>query len=243
MNLTKIQEMFEKEEEYWWFAARREMVLKLLSQYMKPHQSLLDAGCGGGLLTKTVDSLYKVTAIDVDTLSLRLTRSRKPNATVLYANLEKKLPVTPHSFHAVTLLDVLEHVDDQKALSELHRVMRKGGKIFITVPAYPWLFSYWDVLHQHKRRYTRGGLQNLLKEHGFRVVYSSYFNTLFFPLILLLRVIKTIFGIQERSHTDCFEIPPFANSILLKIFRWETQLATRLNIPFGVSLLMIAEKK
>lgn len=242
MNETKIQEMFEKEDAYWWFAARRDMVLTLLRKYVKRGTKLLDAGCGAGLLTKTVDHLYDVTATDISPLSLVLTKRRKPKAKLLIANLEKKLPIPADQFDGAVLLDVLEHIDDTKALPNLHRVLKQHGVLIITVPAYPWLFSYWDILHQHKRRYTRGRLTTLLEHYGFAVVHTSYFNTLLFPLILLIRLVKSSFGMLETQHTDCYELPKTANSLLLSVFRKETQLATRIQIPFGLSLLVVCEK-
>ena len=242
MDESKIEEMFDKEDDYWWFAARREMVLGLLKKYVKRGTTLLDAGCGTGLLTKTVEKKYKVTAIDFSKKSLTLTRKRKPKAKVLWVNLEKKLPFPKGSFTGVTLLDVLEHVDDKKCLPNLARVMKPVGVIIITVPAYPWLFSYWDILHQHKRRYTRTHLVHLMERYGFTVKHSSYFNTLFFPLILLVRLCKSSFqGTQHDS--DCYEMPKGVNNFLLKIFRKETLLATKFRIPFGLSLLVVARKK
>ena len=133
MDESKIQEMFDKEDDYWWFAARREMVLELLKKYVKRGAPLLDAGCGTGLLTKTVDKKYIVTAIDFSKKSLSLTRKRKPKAKLLWANLEKRLPFPKDSFSGVTLLDVLEHIDDKKSLPNLARVMKTNGIIIITV--------------------------------------------------------------------------------------------------------------
>ncbi len=241
MDESKIEEMFDKEDDYWWFVARREMVLDLLKKFVKRDAPLLDAGCGTGLLTKTVDRKYKVTAIDFSKKSLALTRKRKPKAKILWANLEKTLPFPKNSFSGITLLDVLEHVDDIKSLPNLVRVMKPGGVMIITVPAYPWLFSYWDVLHQHKRRYTRTQLVQLLEKYGLIVEHSSYFNTVFFPLILLVRLCKSSFRGQRDS--DCYEMPKKANNLLHVIFRKETWLATKFRIPFGLSLLIVARKK
>ena len=241
MNTQKIQEMFDKEDMYWWFAARRAMVLHLLKTYVKKGSKLLDAGCGTGLLTKTIDKQYKVTAIDVDPISLKLTKQRKPKATVLYANMEKRLKFPKETFDAVTLLDVLEHIDDEKALSHLYRVMKPKGMLVITVPAYPWLFSYWDILHQHKRRYTYSQLYEVLRKHGFEVIHHSYFNTFLFPFILCVRLLKSLWK-QTTTQTDCYELPRKANTLLLKIFQKETLFATTHTIPFGLSVLVIAQK-
>jgi 2-polyprenyl-3-methyl-5-hydroxy-6-metoxy-1,4-benzoquinol methylase len=241
MDEQKITEMFDKEDTYWWFVARRNMVLSLLKQYLKKGDTLLDAGCGTGLLTKSIDRFYNVTATDYSKTSLLLTKKRKPKARIIQTNLEKRLPFKKNEFAGVTLLDVLEHIDDEKALIHIHRVMRPNGILFITVPAYPWLFSYWDILHQHKRRYTAQQLTNILQRKGFVVEHMSYFNTVLFPIILFVRVLKTFFKLHKET-TDCYELPRNANSFLAKLFSLETSYATKHRLPFGVSLLAIARK-
>lgn len=241
MDEHKITEMFDKEDTYWWFVARRNMVLSLLKRYVKKGASLLDAGCGTGLLTKTVDHLYKVTATDFSTTSLALTKKRKPKARIIHTNLEKRLPFKKNEFAGVTLLDVLEHIDDDKALSQLHRVMQPNGVLLITVPAYPWLFSYWDILHQHKRRYTAEQLTKILHRKGFTIEHMSYFNTVLFPIILVVRVLKSILR-SHKEGTDCYELPYKANTFLAKLFSIETAFVTKHRLPFGVSLLAVARK-
>lgn len=242
MDERKITEMFDKEDTYWWFVARRSMVLSLLKTYLKRGSSLLDAGCGTGLLTKTVDRVYKVTATDYSETSLALTRKRKPKARILQTNLEKKLPFQSNTFDGITLLDVLEHIDDEKALVQLYRVMQPGGILFLTVPAYPWLFSYWDILHQHKRRYTKKQLIEILERKGFSIVHASYFNTILFPLILFIRILKSIFQ-RHNESSDCYELPFKANKFLSMLFSLETCFATTHTLPFGLSLLVIAKKR
>lgn len=241
MDEQKITEMFDKEDTYWWFVARRNMVLSLLKRYLKKNATLLDAGCGTGLLTKTVDRIYKVTATDFSKMSLALTKKRKPKAKIIQTNLEQRLPFKVNEFAGVTLLDVLEHIDDERALTHLHRVMQPNGVIIITVPAYPWLFSYWDILHQHKRRYTADQLTKVLQRKGFTVEHISYFNTVLFPIILGVRVIKSLLR-SHKEGTDCYELPYKANSFLAKLFSIETAFVTNHSLPFGVSLLVIARK-
>lgn len=241
MDERKIVEMFDKEDTYWWFVARRSMVLSLLHTYVKRGTPLLDAGCGTGLLTKTIEHLYKVTATDFSETSLKLMRKRHPKARIIQTNLEKKLPFQSQEFTGVTLLDVLEHIDDEKALTQLHRVMKQNGILLITVPAYPWLFSYWDILHQHKRRYTKEQLTEILQRKGFSIVHVSYFNTTLFPFILLVRMLKSIFQ-RHNESSDCYELPFKANKLLSQLFSLETNFVTTHTLPFGLSLLVVAKK-
>ena len=109
------------------------------------------------------------------------------------------LPFADHAFDAVFIFDVLEHVDgDDLVLKEIHRVLTPEGRLLITVPAFMFLYGrHSDVVSEHKRRYRRGPLARLLEETGFDVEYASYFNTVLFPPIAAMRLLRRIF--PERN--------------------------------------------
>jgi len=242
MRQDKIHEMSEKEEAYWWFAARKQMILSLFEKYARPGDELLDAGCGAGLLTYEAGKKYMVTSVDVDSVSIELCKKRKPHAKVIQKNIEQTLP-WKNTFKLVCLTDVLEHVDDEKVMKNIHKVLKNNGVVIATVPAYPWLFSYWDVIHQHKRRYTAKSIQELFESSGFVIHHFSYFNSIFFPIILGIRMIKSLISQRKVVSTDCFDLPRSTNNLLFNIFRMETQFAVSHTIPFGLSILVVAKKK
>ncbi|HEY5597264.1 MAG TPA: class I SAM-dependent methyltransferase, partial [Kiloniellales bacterium] len=129
---------------------------------------------------------------------------------------------------------------DVESLRRLKEQLAPGGRLVMTVPALPWLWSRHDETHHHFRRYTRGGLEAALVLAGLKPVKISYFNTLLFPLIAGLRLIRKAIGF-EGADDDAMPHPA-ANEILKRIFGFESHLVGRIPLPLGVSLLAVAER-
>jgi len=110
----------------------------------------------------------------------------------------------------------------------------------MTVPAMPWLWSKHDETHHHFRRYTSTSLNAALLKAGLKPVRISYFNTLLFPLIASLRIVRKAFGITESA--DDAMPSPAVNSILKTIFGFESNWVGRVSVPVGVSLLAVAQR-
>ncbi len=146
-------------------------------------------------------------------------------------------------FDAITVLDTLEHIDaDVKTLAELNRILKKGGLVAITVPAYMSLFSPHDELIGHKRRYTRKELAEKLKLTGYEVVKISH---LFSPFVLptfILRAYERL--VNKRQLSVTLTMPPkILNTILNFVMSVEISILHYFDIPFGTSIFCIARKK
>lgn len=154
--------------------------------------------------------------------------------------LPADLPVPDGAYDLVALLDVLEHVEEDRAsLAALGRKLAPGGRLLITVPAMPWLWSSHDEAHHHKRRYTRTGLGGTIAAAGLEVEQIGYFNALLFPLAVATRVLKAAVG--GRAGDD--ELPPRpVNALLHAVFASERHLIGRASLPFGLSLFAIARR-
>jgi len=111
-----------------------------------------------------------------------------------------------------------------------------------TVPAFTWLWSRHDDAHEHKRRYTHQQLKALLNGAGFEVERCSYFNTLLFPPIALVRLGRRILGIEGDGTGDIALPGDFLNSLLYALFSFERRLLQVTNLPIGVSLLIVARR-
>ncbi len=111
----------------------------------------------------------------------------------------------------------------------------------ITVPAFEFLWSAHDEIHHHKRPYTKQMLTALFKNAGYTVRYISYFNTLLFPMIALVRVIGNLSG--RRNASDAKPGNKLINDMLYRIFKSERVLLPNMTLPFGVSLLALAKVK
>jgi hypothetical protein len=136
--------------------------------------------------------------------------------------------------------------DHQKAISELFRVCKPGGNIFITVPAFMSLWSNHDVVNHHFRRYRKNQLLKLFFPHRGRLIRTTYFNFFLFMPIFLVRSLQKIFTRtkQEELKPDNDMIESgFIKAVFQSIFSFERSLLKKINFPFGVSLLLLWEKK
>ena len=118
-------------------------------------------------------------------------------------------------YSLLVAMDVLEHLDDDSgALREWASRLLPGGLVFITVPAFPVLWSYHDEILGHKRRYTKGTLIQIARQAGLESVKVSYsFSFLFLPVLLIRRVLAGRRG--GRHGTDLRMPRGWVNNLLL----------------------------
>jgi SAM-dependent methyltransferase len=154
------------------------------------------------------------------------------------------LPFEDNTFDVITILDVLEHLDDDRAmLRELHRVLRRGGLLLLSVPAYRFLWGPQDEIAHHKRRYVSPEIKQRLREAGFKLRRLSYFNTFLFPAIAGVRVLRPYKpGSADLKSDFTMTKPGPMNSLLGRLFALEAPLVERVDLPFGVSILGLAYK-
>jgi SAM-dependent methyltransferase len=240
MEKVLFQRFYEIEDAHWWFVARKAIVLGLLDRYVpeKPQRLVLDAGCGTGGLLTDLARYGKVVAADFLEEAVEFCR-RRGHEIVQCSVLET--PFRAGSFDVILGLDLIEHLeDDLAALQDLYRICKPGGFLCVTVPAYQFLWSHHDVLNHHKRRYTKPQLEQQLKSANFRVLRCSYFNSFLFPCIVVGSMLGRSVGEELGPE---WNIPHRAiNSSLCKVFASEFPLLKWFDLPFGGSILAIAQK-
>jgi hypothetical protein len=134
---------------------------------------------------------------------------------------------------------VLEHIpEDVPALAALRTKLAPGGRILVTVPAMPWLWSAHDIAHHHQRRYTPASLNKVFHDAGLKPIHQTHFNSLLFPLIVAVRALHKLTG-REGGDDEMPSRP--VNAVLAALFGAERHWVTTLSIPFGVSMAMVAE--
>lgn len=232
------EEMYEicKRDQYvnWWFRARREIVYRCLQKYISGNINILEIGAGYGVMTGMLKSFGEVQAIEpysdaVDYLRNNLGVNTYAGKLDTFGGTKK--------YDLVACFDVLEHIaDDKAALIKMDSLLNDHGLLVLTVPAYKFLWGKHDELHAHLRRYTR---KNLIEKMPlpFSIKKASYFNTLLFPVALLDRL---LFSKNKKSYS--LNPNKLINNILYIIFSIEKYLVPRVNLPFGVSLILIAGK-
>lgn len=235
-------QMREVEDRHWWFRGRRSIVAQALRTLELPKDArVLDAGCGTGGNLALLAGFGHVTGVESDAQALQMAQSRGV-ASILAGSLPDHMPMQGPQFDLVVMLDVLEHIeDDLGSLAALATLIKPGGSLCITVPAFQFLWSEHDVQHHHKRRYVAAGLRELLGRAGLAVRHLSYFNTVLFPVVAAVRIAQKL--VTPKDMTGELSVPPqLINRALGAIFSAERHLVCRTGLPFGVSLLVVASK-
>ena len=229
------------EDGHWWFRARRRIVGRVLDGLRLPDGArLLEAGCGTGGNLAFLARYGRLDAFEIDARARELAGARGVTK-VKDGALPDRIPFSG-PYDAILMLDVLEHVqDDRAALVALHQRLAPGGALVMTVPAFPFLWSRHDVVNHHFRRYRRTGLVDQLREAGFHVQHATYFNTTLFPLVAAARVIGNLRG--QTGGSDADVIPsPLVNRLLETVFGGERFVVPHMRLPFGVSILAVARR-
>ena len=242
MDSGLYREMYELEAEYWWHRGKRFLVRRLLRRLYRSSSGrprLLIPGVGTGYLHAELQASFGVIGVDISAESLAFCRARECE-NLACTDLEQGLPFRDGSFDALLALDVVEHIeDDGLFLAECLRVLKVGGHLVLSVPAFPFLWSSWDEILHHRRRYRLGGLAAILRSHGFDVTYGNYFNLLAFLPAIATRYYRRLTNAQT---SEFFPIPRTANGILTKAFELDIVAALALPFPFGLSCVSVARK-
>jgi len=251
MEDAVYQEFLELEQTHWWFRGRRAIFIALLDRYVRRepngHRMVMDLGCGVGGMLQPLAAYGRVIGTDVTLKGLqhcanrhfpRLVACNGPSGCFRDASLD-----------CITAFDALEHIeDDVGTLREIHRMLKPGGILIASGPAYQFLYAQQDRITHHVRRYTLSEFTSKARQAGFQVQKASYINFLLFPLIL--PAVLLIKGLQSLRPTDDSKagsnvgigIPRFANETLAAIFGSEARLLRWISVPAGHSLVMVARK-
>lgn len=240
MDRAVYDRMAEIDGEHWWFAARRKIVAALIERQVAPRPGarILEMGCGTGSNLALLQRYGRVDAVEPDDPA-RALASRRSGIPVKGGLLPDGVDLADGAYDLIVLLDVLEHIpDDLGALKALRPKLATGGRILVTVPAMPWLWSAHDAAHHHQRRYTAKTLTRLFEAAGYRIRHRTYFNTLLFPLVVAARAVGRLTG---REGGDDAMPPGPVNRLLETLFGSERYWVARGSLPVGVSLALVAE--
>jgi SAM-dependent methyltransferase len=237
--------MYELEDTYWWFLARHRLVGLFLDRYAPSSgggkRRILDVGCGTGATLSVLGRYGDAWGLDISEQALAACRERGHRQ--LQQGSAEALPFPDDAFDIVTCLDLLEHVDDERALGEIERVMAPGGVLLITVPAYRILWSEHDEALAHKRRYRAAELRRRVEAAGLRVVKLTYVIAFLFLPILVFRLLQRLKPrTNEQPKTAHILLPRALNSLLIRLLNLESRVARCVGLPFGVSVVCVARK-
>ena len=225
---------------HWWFRGRARIIESVMRRTLKDgtEREILDIGSGYGALIPLLRSLGSVDAIESH-LPTHHTLAELGVRTIFRDAFPAHYP--SQRYNAVTMFDVLEHIDnDAGAVATIReQLLAENGFLFITVPAYQWLWGPHDDHHGHKRRYSKEQIQTLLLTAGFHDIRVSYFMTILFPLAIAQRIVQKLTG---QASPDEKTPPLLFNAMLYGLFSLESLIVPRTALPYGLSLIAWAQK-
>lgn len=248
MDRSAYDRWFELEDRHFWRIAKRELILELVERHRPAHGAggplrLLDIGGACTLLTRELGRFGAITLVEHD-LKTAMFAEETLGLKVQVGSLPDLPEQLGGPFDVVTLIDVLEHIeDDVTAARAVHDIMRRGGLLIVSVPAVPLLWSGHDVSVHHKRRYMARTLRPVLRAAGFHIERLTYHTSLLFPAVLAQRMWSRLReGSRGRAEYPVTVPPAIINRLFYAIMKVERRLLRSVDMPLGSSLVAVCRR-
>lgn len=249
---TKAYETFARNEKnHFWFRGRRAVFFDLIRRHALPQMPsnavCFDLGCGVGGMLERLSKMGRGIGMDIDPDSLAYCKKR--GFPDVFEGRGHQLPLQSNSIDLIGAFDVLEHIPEEaETIAECFRILKPGGYLFLSGPAYQFLYTHQDKMVHHQRRYTTGDLKSKFRNAGFDIVRASYVNFLLFPLILpavlwkkLKECISPPSEEETRFNTDVY-LPEIINRFFGWLFSCERFILRCVSAPTGHSLVLLVRK-
>ena len=244
MEPDEYRRMFELEDRLWWYGGLRLHLAAAIRRAALPATArALDAGCGTGAnLALLAESFDRVVGVDLSPHAVAFARTRGAKR-VLVGDVNG-LPFAPHAFDLVLVSDVFEcaEVDEPRAVAELARVTRPGGRLIVAVAAYQFLLSEHDRAVHSVRRYTKTRARRAFAHPDLRVAGLRYCFGPLFPSIAAYRLLRRRPRPTGPPRSDLAMPPGWLNGLLLGVVRLEARAFARTPLPFGTTLVAELER-
>ncbi len=240
MESVEYTLMEEVEEGMWWYHGLHANILSALGRYAPDTKDLLDAGCGTGGMLKLIHQdrpHVRLHGLDISEQACAAARA-KSGAEVVCGSVDA-LPHADKTFDTLISLDVLGYeMDLSAAVNGFLRVLKPGGHAIVNLAAYQWMLSYHDRAVGQSHRYSRSEAVALFERHGFRIVFSTYWNTILFPLMVAQRKLA-----RSSGPSDVKPFHPVVNNAFKTCLALERAFIRHgVALPFGGSVLLIAQR-
>jgi 2-polyprenyl-3-methyl-5-hydroxy-6-metoxy-1,4-benzoquinol methylase len=246
MSQDILVEVYHKVCRHPWWIARARLAVRILAQNgIHPPSSVIDVGCGWGTNLAALEKAgYQTTGLDISRRILEMID--QPGRCLIEADLNRKFPPAARGFDAALMLDVLEHLDDDRsALRRVRSLLRPGGLAIVSVPALPELFSEFDAIQGHRRRYLPETLRAAFEDTGLRLSKMLWWGAWMIPLMRWTRLRRSSrAGSVSQTYADYLRLPPMPGPTLMRLaYRWEESRAVEGKLKSGTSLMAVAVRE
>jgi len=243
----------EFETKHWWFWARRQILRRLVRSVFAPSRKrvILDVGCGPGENISSLAQDYECHGIDTSREAIETARRRHPEVQFTCGLAPEAVSDVARRADLVLIMDVLEHLEDPRALlAELVEAVEPGTYFMVTVPAGPHLWSEHDFTVGHHRRYTKETFRELWTDLPVAETYCSYFMSYLYPVVRAVRALNRLRGRSSGAEGTDLRMPPRPfNDVLGRVFAAEKRVLAALlegrrtrGFEHGVSLIGVLRK-
>lgn len=225
--------------DYWWYVARADLLETALRPHVEGGRLALDLGSADGPSAAWLrDAVERTVSLDIDPRGL---------GSDGVCGSALALPFEDGAFDVVSAFDVIEHcAPEDTALGEVRRVLGRGGRFVMSVPAYTWAWSDFDVANGHHRRYTRARAVAAVERSGFTVERATYGFASVFPMFAAERAARKVRSRRHHGAVDIVEVPQVpraVNNALLRLSRLDRIVLARGDLPFGSSVFLAATRR
>ena len=238
-------EYFGIEDKSFWFKYRNSCIEKIIEN-SGINGEIADIGGGNGFVSKMMQEIGMDVMLVEPGENGVINAKKRGIKKIICGAFDREM--FEEEIENAGLFDVLEHIeDDKKFIEDIYRIIRKNGKIIITVPAFNLLWSNEDEEVGHFRRYRLKEIEKTVENAGFKIEYSSYlFSFLWIPLFLL-RTIPSFFGVRKKSSEERIEKEHRAGVFVDRVLRYFEKLESKKiekskKIKFGTSCIIVAKK-
>ena len=240
---------FQLEDNSFWFKHRNLVIIEVLKKFPPPENIMLDVGGGNGFVSSEIEK-YGVNAILIEPGKIGIQNAKKRGLNNLVCSSLEDLLINESTIPAIGLFDVLEHNEkDKDFLAQIYKILKFEGRIYLTVPAYNFLWSGEDIYAGHYHRYNLDTIAAIVKMAGFIIEYKTYFFSILPVPVFFFRSLPFKMGFRRGSKdfnnqaNEHSKRKGIIGNILDRIWSWEIKKINKSEIiPFGGSCFIVAKK-
>jgi SAM-dependent methyltransferase len=209
--------------DHFWCRRRFAVLESLAGDILRNAAHLAEIGCGNGVLMHQIEEKYHRPVIGFDLHEGALRKSISQSGAVYCYDIHDRDREFEQKFDVVLMFDVLEHIENEDRFLESTQFhMTPGGYLLVNVPALQWLYSPYDRIQGHCRRYSIRNFESVAQRNGFEVIKASYWGAPLVPVAAIRKLLLSLRKTQEATYAKGFDPgSPVVNNLLMNASRFE----------------------